>query len=277
MFFLAERRFYISAFCYQLIALSFLFRTIYVSLLLCIHTREQRELLEQRICNFYCHADNKSVKATGNYFKKQNTVYYILKKYLRYGTTKDLSRSGRPVKLSTKDFNRLVKSVNNRCVRSQRKLGRRFRVHQSTISRNLRHRTSVIIRKRKKAPKMDSEEQQRRARKNCAKLYRKLLNDEDLIIDDEKFFKFSGNNVLGKRYFYSTDPSAAPPNIRFQQKTKFESKVMVWMAISAKGVSNVYVHRGKQPVDIWKNVSIDDDYHLLTNIILTEIFSSVLI
>ena len=76
-----------------------------------------------------------------------------------------------------------------------------------------------------------------------------MLNDDDLIIDDEKFFKLSVNNVLGKRYFYSTDPSAAPPNIRFQQKTKFESKVRVWMAISAKGVSNVYVHRGKQPVD----------------------------
>ena len=124
-------------------------------------------------------------------------------------------------------------------------------MHQSTISRNLRQRTSVIIRKRKKAPKMDSEEQQRRARKNCGKLYRKLLNDDDLIIDDEKFFKLSGNNVLGNRYFYSTDPSAAPPDIRFQQKTKFESKVMVCMcmAISAKGVSNVYVHRGKQAVD----------------------------
>ena len=83
-------------------------------------TCEQREVLEQRICNFYCDAAKKSVKTTRNYFKKQNTVYYILKKYLRYGTTKDLSRSARPVKLSTKDLNRLVKSVNNRCAPSQR-------------------------------------------------------------------------------------------------------------------------------------------------------------
>ena len=36
---------------------------------------------------------------------------------------------------------------------------------------------------------MDSKEQQRRARKICGKLYRKLLNDYDLIIDDEKSFK----------------------------------------------------------------------------------------
>ena len=76
-----------------------------------------------------------------------------------------------------------------------------------------------------------------------------MLNDYDLIINDEKFFKLSGNNALGNRYFYSTDPSAAPPNVQFQQKIKFESKVVIWMAISAKGIPNVYVHRGKQAVD----------------------------
>ena len=46
-------------------------------------TREQREVLSQRICNFYCDAANKSVKTTINYFKKQNilqnTLLYIKK------------------------------------------------------------------------------------------------------------------------------------------------------------------------------------------------------
>ncbi len=53
-----------------------------------------------------------------NYFtKKQNvpqsTICYILKKYLQCGTTKDLPRSGRPVKLSDKNLDNLIKSVNN--------------------------------------------------------------------------------------------------------------------------------------------------------------------
>ena len=47
-------------------------------------TRAQREVLSQRICNFYCDAANKSVKTTVNYFKMQNipqnTVYYIFNK-----------------------------------------------------------------------------------------------------------------------------------------------------------------------------------------------------
>jgi IS30 family transposase len=76
--------------------------------------------------------------------------------------------------------------VNNRCGLSQRKLGRRFKVHHSTISRTLRKRTSVVIRKRRKAPKMNSEDQENRARKNRGKMYRKLLSGYDLILDDEK-------------------------------------------------------------------------------------------
>ena len=47
-------------------------------------TREERETLEQRICNFYYDSAKKSVKATGNYFEKQavpqSTRYYVLKK-----------------------------------------------------------------------------------------------------------------------------------------------------------------------------------------------------
>ena len=85
---------------------------------------EQREALSQCICNVYCYAANKFVKMTGNYFKIQNipqsTVHDILKKYLRYETTKDLPRNGRLIKLSTKDFNTFVKSVNNGHARSQR-------------------------------------------------------------------------------------------------------------------------------------------------------------
>lgn len=122
-------------------------------------------------------------------------------------------------------------------------------MHHSTISGNLRKRTSTVIRKRKKTPKMGSEEQQRRTRKTCGKLYGNLLNNYDLITDDKKVLKLFGNNVLGNLCFYSTDSSAVPPKIRFQQKAKFESKVMVWVAISSKRLSYVHVHRSKQAVE----------------------------
>ena len=69
-------------------------------------------------------------------------------------------------------------------------------MYQSAISRNLLERTSVIIRKRKKAPKMDSEEQQRRARKNCAKLDRKLLNDDDLMKNFLNYLKIMSDTSI---------------------------------------------------------------------------------
>ena len=138
-------------------------------------TREGREALLQGIGNFCYDSAKKSVKTMVNYFKKQNvpqsTICYVLKKYSQYGTTKNLSRSGRPLKLSKKNLNNIVKSVNNRCGLSQRKIARRFKVHYATISRNLQRRTSIVIRKRRKAPKMNNEQQQVRARKNCGKLY----------------------------------------------------------------------------------------------------------
>ncbi|CAF4291918.1 unnamed protein product [Rotaria sordida] len=80
-------------------------------------TRDEREVLSQRICNFY----HNSVKTT----------------YLKYETTKDQPRNERPVKLSNKTMKIIVRYVNNRCGLSQYKMARRFQVHQSTISRNL--------------------------------------------------------------------------------------------------------------------------------------------
>ena len=66
------------------------------------------------------------VKSTVNYFNKQNvsqgTRYYVLKMYLQYETTKDLSRSARSLRLSKKNLNNIVKSLHNRCALSQRKI-----------------------------------------------------------------------------------------------------------------------------------------------------------
>ena len=68
-------------------------------------------------------------------------------------------------------------------------------------------------------------------------------------MDDEKYFKLPGKNVVGNRYFYSTDPVTAPPEINFQCKTKFEPKMMIWMVMSSKGTSDTYVHKSRQAVN----------------------------
>ena len=105
-----------------------------------------------------------------------------MNKYLKYGTTKDQPRSGLPLKFYDKILKNIVKSVNNRSGVSQRKIGRRYHVHQSNVSRHLRKRTSIHIRKRQTPSKMDSKN---RAKRNCGKLYRKLLRGCDLVLDDD--------------------------------------------------------------------------------------------
>ena len=80
-------------------------------------------------------------------------------------------------------------------------------------------------------------------------LYRKLLNGCDLIMDDEKYFKLTGNNVIGNRYFYSTDPAAAPSKVNFQCKTKFGPRVTIWMAMSPEGACDIYAPKRKQAVN----------------------------
>ena len=226
-------------------------------------TRQEREDIAKRVCNFYEDATSHSVKATINYFKKRDiperTVRYILKKYLTYGTTKFLPRKGRPVKINDRLLNELVSTINNKTGLSQRQIARRYNVHQSTISRTLRKRTSVVIRKRRKAPKMNSDNQEKTARKNCGKLYRMILNGCDIILDDEKYFGLSGDNVQYNQRFYTTDPSTTPSDIKYKKKKKFAPKLLIWMAMLPKGVSNVYVHKSKQAIttDIYLNECIN--------------------
>ena len=163
-----------------------------------------------------------------------------------------------------------IKSVNGRCGLSQCKTARRFKVHYSTISCSLRRWTSIVIRKHLKAPKTDSEQQQVRVQKNCGKLYRKLLSGCDLIMNEKKYFKLTGNKVVRNLYFYSTDPTTTP-KVKFQCKTKFEPKIMIKIVMSSKDSSNIYVHKSKQAVNQGTYLKEYIDKRLLPNIIRMEI------
>ena len=68
-------------------------------------------------------------------------------------------------------------------------------------------------------------------------------------MDDEKYFKLTGKNVLKNGYSYATNPGTAPPKVKFRCKTKFEPKMMIWMGISSKSTSDIYVHKSKQAVN----------------------------
>ena len=64
-------------------------------------------------------------------------------------------------------------------------------------------------------------------------------------MDEEKYFTFSGHNMPGNAGYYSNDKSTCPDNVRFAVKEKFPTKVLVWIAISARGMSKPLIRPSK--------------------------------
>ena len=141
-----------------------------------------------------------------------------------------------------------VKSVNNKSGISQRKRARKFSVSQSTVSRTLKNRTEVKILRRKTAPKYSNDDQERRAQLRSLSVYRLLQPDVQILMDDEKYFSFSGD-IASNRSYYTIDPSTAPSHIKFKRRIKFAPKLLVWMAVFLKWISSVYLHRSKTAID----------------------------
>ena len=59
----------------------------------------------------------------------------------------------------------------------------------------------------------------------------------ELVLDDEKYFPLHNESISANRDFYTSDPSAAPPEVKFKCTKKFEPKIMVWIAVSENGIS----------------------------------------
>ena len=142
-----------------------------------------------------------------------------------------------------------MKSVNNKTGISQRRLARRFVVHQSTISRTLKNQPTVKIYTQKSTPKYRNENQKKRAQLNSWKLYKVLKPHVQLILDDENYFSLT-RNISCNRKYYTSDSFTAVPEVKYKTKMKFEPKLLVSMAVSQKDVSSIYVHRSAK--DIFK-------------------------
>ena len=206
-------------------------------------TKVDREALQKRIVNFYLSNSTYGKVYTANHFKKEGvcerTIYSIITKYEKHGVTGDLSRSGRPAKMNKNKVKRLENMVNNKSGIGQRTLGSKFGVKQQTISWVLKNKTKIRYYKKEDAPYYQ-ESQKQRVIKNCRKLATKELKDKDVILDDEKYFTYSNSNTPGNRGYYTSDKLTAPPEIRFKMIEKFPPKVLVYLAISSRGISEAH-------------------------------------
>lgn len=168
------------------------------------------------------------------------TIYRVIKDCKEGKKQEIRPKSGRKKKLSVQTTKKLIQSAKNKVGQSTRRLGRKFKVSNATIHRILR-RNNIFKRKRQEAPKYTAK-QLEKIPKCCRALRLKhFANEKFIILDDESYFTFANHNTSGNAFFYTDDIETVPDNVRYAPKAKFEPKVLVWVAISSKGISTPYI------------------------------------
>jgi hypothetical protein len=125
---------------------------------------------------------------------------------------------------------------------SQREIAGKHGITQPYVNKILQ-RGGLTAYKKERVPAV-SVEQQDRQRKRIDRLYRSLLYSEsgdlDFVIDDESYFSLSSSCMPGNAFYYATSRGDAPTEMRQSPQKMFEQKVLVWLAISNKGVSEAF-------------------------------------
>ena len=62
-------------------------------------------------------------------------------------------------------------------------------------------------------------------------------NDFQLIMNDEKYFLLQDQSAPINRDFYMSDKRTTASQVKFKRTQKFEAKILVWIAISEKRIS----------------------------------------
>ena len=169
----------------------------------------------------------------------KSTVYRWVYQ-MEHGNLLNRTKStGRPVKIATKrNIIKLVKHFDHKGGRSQRKFAKSIGCTQGYVSKMLKRNTNIRCFKRFKKPLM-TEKQKKEARPKCRKLL-EAYRDVDFVIDDESYFTLSHSNISGNDRFYSSNVATTPESIKNKYKTKFEEKLLVWLAMSPKGMSKPF-------------------------------------
>ena len=153
----------------------------------------------------------------------RSTIYSIIKRFHNALPVEDKLRKGRPVKLTKKQQQKLKDCVKTQVGVSQRKLTAKFKVSRLCIRRNL-NKMGLKYYKRRWAPKYTSKQLEEMPGK-C----RKLTDSEIFIImDDENYFSFSGDNIPSNVRFWSCERQRTSSEVKFKSKRKFAPKILIW-------------------------------------------------
>lgn len=164
------------------------------------------------------------------------TIFRVLKDCRDGKEPENKKKKSRSKILSARTTQKLLQNAKNRVGQSQRKLARKFCVSKTTVHRILA-KNNVIYHKRRRAPKYTAKQLEKIP--ICCRALRlnHFANGKFIILDGESYFTFSHHELSGNDGFYTDNIEATPDDVKYAGKSKFEPKVLVWVAISSKGVS----------------------------------------
>ena len=99
--------------------------------------------------------------------------------------------------------------------------------------------------KRQKAAKYNKNRLEQ-AVKKCRKMRHQIPRSNTFIIaDDEKYLTFSNDEMPQHVGFHAFDKEHASDKVKYKIKEKYLKKVLVWLALSSKGISILFIGTAK--------------------------------
>ena len=197
----------------------------------------------KRVCDFFEKNQESGNKATIDHFLAEKvplrTIYNAInrvKKGLGYERRKGQGRIAK--KMPPEKLRKLRRKFDHKDGKSQRKAADEFRLSQSYLNKLLKN-ISIDCRRKQVIP--DRNEQQAKAAKPKCKILMKKYKNREWILDDESYFTLSHSTISGNKFFYSSDVSLTPAKVKYSTKAKYEDKLLVWLAMSRKGISKLFI------------------------------------
>lgn len=219
----------------------------------------ERQLIANRVVQFYINFANYNKLETVRHFtaegEKQRTVYSILKRYENNGTALLKKSKGRNRTVGSPKIEKKVERFLVVKGLSERETARQLGIPQPTVHK-IKIRLGIKSNKCTEVPKYN-ENQKRRAKTNCRKVYRKSVN-KVLVMDDETYVMFDPKNTPGSKWFHFIDKSSVDDSLRFKSKEKFPKRFLVWQAIDEFGnISEPFIKFGTLKAEEYRNECLE--------------------
>jgi transposase len=200
----------------------------------------------QDIIKYYeNHSKSDTVRRFADLHFSRRGIYSLIERYEKTGSIERKVGSGRKaIKMTASKKKRLLKSSTTSAGQSVRKLARKFNISKSYVHDTLKN-NNIIFKKRKEAPKVTPAQVIRQeSRLNLLSQIVLKKKKTDFVLDDESYFTLTGAQNSG--FYVDCDKeNEVPDNIRLKFREKFCPKVLVWAAISKRGISSLCIRKSK--------------------------------